>query len=102
MGDMFKKKSLEDTEKNRMLKEANYLDGLCELAIERHFNLLMKSSVEQHFISRSADEIATLICEALVKDLEYEIWQRIAPKMLARVEEMKRLATDATGENRIA
>ncbi|NNE39168.1 MAG: hypothetical protein HKN08_12750, partial [Gammaproteobacteria bacterium] len=83
------------------LKEGSYLDGLCDLAIERHFNLFMKTANDQHFVSKSADEITTLICEALVKDLEYEIWQRIAPKMLPRVEEMKRLASDATGENRI-
>ena len=98
---MFKKKSLDNTEKNRVLKEGSYLDGLCDLSIERHFNLFMKTATDQHFISKSADEITTLICEAVVKDLEFEIWQRIAPKMLARVEEMKRLATDATGENRI-
>ncbi len=98
---MFKKKTPEDTAKNRVLKEGNYLDGLCDLAIERHFNLFMKSASDQHFVTKTADEITTLICEALVKDLEFEIRQRIAPKMLARVEEMKRLATDATGENKI-
>lgn len=98
---MFTKKSLDDTEKNRVLKEGNYLDGLCDLAIERHFKLFLKTATDQHFTSKTADEIATIICEALVKDLEFEIWQRIAPKMLARVEDMKRLASDATGENRI-
>jgi hypothetical protein len=96
---MFTKKSLDDTEENRILKEANYLDGLCDLAIERHFNTFVKSSSNYQFTTKSVDEVATIICEALVKDLEHEIWQRIAPKMLTRVDEMKRLAMDATGEN---
>ncbi|MGK0296701.1 MAG: hypothetical protein ACI9XC_000293 [Gammaproteobacteria bacterium] len=93
--------SKQNTENNRILKEANYLDGLCNLAIERHFNDFVKSSNNSQFTTKSADEVATIICEALVKDLQYEIWQRIAPNMMARVNDMKILAMDATGENKI-
>ncbi len=73
---------------------------MCDLAIERHFKKYIKSSDKYQFTYDSADTIATLICEALVKDLENEIWHRIAPKMMTRVDEMKRLAMDATGKNK--
>ncbi|MGY8814751.1 MAG: hypothetical protein ACKVHQ_08535 [Gammaproteobacteria bacterium] len=98
---MFSKKNPDNTEKNRKLKEANYLDGLCNLAIERHFNDFVKSANNHQFSTKSVDEVATILCEALVKDLEYEIWQRIAPNMMNRVNDMKILALDATGENKI-
>ena len=99
---MFSKKGLENTNRNKVLNEASYLDGLCELAIERHFNLFLKSSSNSQLTSESVDSITTNICTALVKDLEFEIWQRIAPRMLTRVEDMKRFALDATGENKIS
>lgn len=98
---MFKRKKADNTEKNRILKEASYLDGLSDLAIERHMNLFIQSANKHHVAAASSDEIATVICKALIKDLEYEIWQRIAPKVLERVNGLKQLALDATGENRI-
>ena len=98
---MLTSKSLDNTDQNRLIKEANYLDGLCDLAIERHFNTFVKSSSTTQLTTNSVDALATIICEALVKDLENEIWQRIAPVMMTRVDDMKRLALDATGENEI-
>jgi hypothetical protein len=94
---MFTKKSTDNTGKTKALTEANLLDGLCELAVERHFHDYFRTASKFTFSVESSDLITTTICEALVKDLENEIWQRIAPKMLERVNKMKSLALEATG-----
>ena len=97
---MFKRKSADNSEENRILTESNLLDEVCELAIERHFKNFVKSASKYHISEASADQVTVSICEALAKDLENEIWQRIAPKMLDRVVKIKELAMEATGEHR--
>lgn len=82
------------------MTENKLLNGLCELAIERHFQDYLNSVSKYHFSEESSDQITTDICEALAKDLESEIWQRTAPKMLERVVKMKELAMEATGGHR--
>ena len=98
--EMFEKKSAGNTNENKILKEGNLLDRLCELALERHFQNFVKTASKYDFTNDSADRITVNICEALVKDLDNEIWQRIAPKMLERVVKMKELAMEATGGHR--
>jgi hypothetical protein len=74
---------------------------LCELATERHFQSFLEKAPTDYFSEGTADEITVRICEALVKDLENEIWQRIAPDMLERVKKTKELAMEATGGHKI-
>ena len=97
---MFNKKSGDNSEANRILKEGTLLDGLCELAVERHFQKFLKNSSKFSFSNESVDRVTVTICESLVKDLENEIWQRIAPKMVERVSKMKELAMEATGSHK--
>ena len=94
---MFNIKSTDNTGKNKTLTEGTLLDGLCELAAERHFQNYFQTASKYTFSNESSDLITTTICEALVKDMENEIWQRIAPKMLEKVGKMKKLALEATG-----
>ena len=93
-------KSTDNTGKNKTLTESTLLDNLCDLAVERHFRIYLQTASKYTFSAESSDLITTTICEALVKDLENEIWQRIAPKMLDKVGNMKKLALEATGEHR--
>lgn len=97
---MFNKKSTDNTKENKLITENNLLDSLCELTIERHSQSYLNTASKYHFSEESTDRITTNIREALVKDLESEIWQRIAPKMLERVVKMKELAMEATGGHR--
>ncbi len=99
---MFEKKSADNTKTNKILTESNLLDRLSDLATERHFQNFSKNASKYDFTNESADQITVNICEALVKDLDNEIWQRIAPKMLERVVKMKELAMEATGGHGIA
>ncbi|MBM2829471.1 MAG: hypothetical protein HW411_261 [Gammaproteobacteria bacterium] len=94
---MFNIKNPGNTGKNKTLTEGTFLDGLCELAVDRHFQNYLQTASKYQFTSESNDLITTNICEALVKDLEHEIWLRIAPKMLEKVGNMKKLALEATG-----
>jgi hypothetical protein len=94
---MFRKKSADNTKENKILTESNLLDKLCELAIERHFQDFSNSVSKYYFTNESADQISVTICDALVKHLDNEIWQRIAPQMLDRVVKRKKLAMEATG-----
>ena len=98
---MFGKKSADNTAANKIITEGNLLDNLCELATERHFQEFLEKAQTDYFSEGTADEITVRICEALVKDLENEIWQRIAPKMLERVKKTKALAMEATGGHKI-
>lgn len=97
---MFKKKNTETSGQHKIQTESALLDGLCELAVERHFQHYIKTASKYRMSMDSNDQITTHICEALVKDLENEIWQRIAPKMVERVDKMKKLALEATGSHR--
>ena len=99
---MFNNKSADNTAANKIITEGNLLDNLSELATERHFQEFLAKASTDYFSERSADEITVKICEALVKDLENEIWQRIAPLMLERVKKTKELAMEATGGHRIS
>lgn len=94
---MFNKKKTDNTAKNKIPTESTLLDALCVLAVERHFQDYLKTASKYKMANETSDLITTNICEALVKDLENEIWQRIAPRMVERVENMKRLALEATG-----
>jgi len=94
---MFNIKNTGNTGKNKLPTEGNLLDGLCELAVDRHFQNYLQTASKYQFSADSSDLITTNICEALVKDLEHEIWLRIAPKMLEKVGNMKKLALEATG-----
>lgn len=98
---MFKRKNTDTTGQNKIHTESTLLDSLCDLAVERHFQLYLKTASKYRMNTDSSDLITTNICEALVKDLENEIWQRIAPKMMERVDNMKKLALEATGGHRI-
>lgn len=95
------KKNTGITGKNKAVTESSLLDALCDLAVERHFQNYVKTASKYRMNVDSSDMITTNICEALVKDLENEIWQRIAPRMVERVEKMKKLAMEATGGHRI-
>ena len=95
------KRSTNITGKNRTVTEGDLLDALCDLAVERHFQNYIKTVSKYRINVDSSDMITTTICEALVKDLENEIWQRIASRMEERVEKMKKLAMEATGGHRI-
>ena len=97
---MFIKKNTDNTGKNRTITEGTLLDGLCDMAVERHFRNYLQTASKYTFKAESSDLITTTICEALVKDLENEIWQRIAPRMLEKVGAMKKLALEATGGHR--
>lgn len=97
---MFEKKSADNTKENKILTEGNLLDRLCELAVERHFQNFVKTASKYDFSNESADRLTVNICEALVKDLDNEIWHRIASKMADRVVKMKELAMEATGGHR--
>jgi hypothetical protein len=99
--EMFNTKSADNTEENRKITESNLLDSLCKLAIERHFQNYFKIVPKHHFCEETNDRITLNICEALVKDLENEIWQRVGPKMLERVVKMKELAMEASGGHRL-
>ena len=98
---MFKKRNTDSTGQNKILSESALLDSLCDLAVERHFQNYIKTVSKYRINVDSSDMITTNICEALVKDLENEIWQRIAPRMVERVDNMKKLALEATGGHRI-
>lgn len=98
---MFGKKSADNTAANKIITEGKLLDNLCELATERHFQGFLEKAPTDYFNEGTADEITVRICEALVKDLENEIWQRIAPDMLERVKKTKALAMEATGGHKI-
>ncbi|MBT7951112.1 MAG: hypothetical protein HN764_05780 [Gammaproteobacteria bacterium] len=98
---MFSKKSADNTAANKIITEGKLLDNLCELATERHFQEFLEKAHTDYLSEGSADEITVRICEALVKDLENEIWQRIAPNMLERVKKTKELAMEATGGHKI-
>ena len=87
--------------KNKVVTESGLLDALCDMAVERHFQNYIKTASKYRMNVDTSDQITTTICEALVKDLENEIWQRIAPKMVERVDKMKKLALEATGGHRI-
>ena len=95
------KRTTGTTGKNRVVTESSLLDALCDLAVERHFQNYVKTASKYRINVDPSDQITTTICEALVKDLENEIWQRIAPRMVERVEKMKKLAMEATGGHRI-
>ena len=97
---MFEKKSADNTKQNKIITEGNLLDRLCELAIERHFQDFIETASKYDFSNESADRLTVKICEALVTDLDNEIWHRIAPKMSDRVVKMKDLAMEATGGHR--
>ena len=94
---MFNLKNTDNTGKNKIRTEGNLLDGVCELAVERHFQNYLTTASKYQLSSDSSDLITTNICEALVKDLENEIWKRIAPRMLEKVGNMKKIALEATG-----
>ena len=94
---MFNKKKTDTTGKNKIPTESTLLDALCVLAVERHFQNYLKTASKYKMSTDPSDLITTNICEALVKDLENEIWQRIAPRMVERVDNMKKLAMEATG-----
>jgi len=98
---MFSKKSSDTAAKNKLPTENTLLDALCELAVERHFQNYIKTASKYKMSHEPSDLITTNICEALVKDLENEIWQRIAPRMVERVDKMKKLAMEATGGHKI-
>ena len=95
------KRTTDTTGKNKAVTESSLLDAVCDLAVERHFQNYLKTSSKYRINVDSSDMITTNICEALVKDLENEIWQRIAPRMTERVDKMKNLALEATGGHRI-
>jgi len=97
---MFIKKNTGNIGKNKTITEGSLLDNLCDLAVERHFRNFLQTASKFTFSAEPSDLITTTICEALVKDLENEIWQRIAPKMLDKVGSMKKLAMEATGEHK--
>jgi hypothetical protein len=99
---MFSNKTSDNTAANKIISEGNLLDNLSELATERHFQEFLSKAPTHYLSEGSADEITVKICEALVKDLENEIWQRIAPRMLERVKKTKDLAMEATGGHRIS
>ncbi len=94
---MFSNKGDENTDENKVLTESNLLDELSELATERHFKDFFKTASANQFVNVSTDQLTVNLCEALVKDLDNEIWKRIAPKMLDRVNKMRELAMEATG-----
>jgi hypothetical protein len=98
---MFNSKSADNTAANKIITEGKLLDSLSELATERHFQDFLAKAPTSYFSTGTADEITVRICEALVKDLENEIWQRIAPKMLERVKKTRELAMEATGGHKI-
>jgi len=99
---MFNNKSANNTAANKIITEGTLLDNLSELATGRHFQEFLAKAPTDYINEGSADEITVKICEALVKDLENEIWQRIAPRMLERVKKTKELAMEATGGHRIS
>ena len=94
---MFNITNTGNTGKYKTLTEGNLLDALCALAVERHFQNYLQTASKYQISADSSDLITTNICDALVKDLEHEIWMRIAPKMLEKVGNVKKLALEATG-----